>query len=132
MQRQRENTISVEPSATKVCRDPSPHIGQRRRHLQHPVELLLVAVLLPFLVVEVLAAAGRVGSDRLDMPVGMHGYPHVLPGRRNDQVSNALERGLVGQHMTIRVVVGEATPASHPAQSGPAYFAAAQSHLGLP
>ena len=71
MQGQGENTIAFEPSATEVCRNASPHVRQRRRHFQHPVELLLVAFLLPFLVVEVLAAAGRVGADRLDMPVGM-------------------------------------------------------------
>ena len=62
------------------------HIGQRLRHLQHPVELLLVAFLLPFLVVEVLAAAGRVGADGLDVPVGVRADPDLLPRGRDDQV----------------------------------------------
>ena len=132
MQGQGENTIAVEPSATEVCRDPSPHIGERRGHLQHPVELLLVAFLLPFLVVEVLAAAGRVGSDRLDMPVGMRDIQTFFHAGGMTRSRMRVERGLVGQHITVWVVVGEATPASHPAQSGAAYFAAAQPHLGLP
>ena len=67
------------------------HVGQRGRHLQHPVELLLVALLLPLLVVEVLATARGVGSDRLDVAVRVRADPDLLPRGRDHQVLDALQ-----------------------------------------
>ena len=69
VQCEREHPVAIEAATTKIGSDAPAHVGQRGRHLQHSVELLLVALLLPLLVIEVLAAARGIGSDRLDVPV---------------------------------------------------------------
>ena len=55
LQCQGEDAVPLEAALSKVGVDLATHVGQRLRHLQHPVELLLGAVLLPLLVVQVLA-----------------------------------------------------------------------------
>ena len=48
------------------------------------------------LVVEVLATARGVGSDRLDVPVGVRADPDFLPRGRDHQVFNALQGRCIG------------------------------------
>ena len=91
VQGEREHPVALEAAAAKVGSDAASHVGQRGRHLQHPIELLLVALFLPLLVVEVLAAARGVGSDRLDVPVRVGADPHLLPCGRDHQVADALQ-----------------------------------------
>ena len=101
MKGQGEHTIPIESASAQIRRNASAHIRQRLRHLQHPVELLLVAFLLPLLVIQVLAAARGIGADRLDVAVRMRADPDVLPRGRNDQILDAGERGLVGQRLAV-------------------------------
>ncbi len=132
VQRQRQHSVALQPATGEIRGDASAPPGQRRRHLQHPVELLLAALLLPLLVVEVLAAARRVRADRLNMSVGMGTDPHVLPCRRDHQVVDALQGHRIGDGRAVRVVIREAPAAPHSAQPGSADYAAAQSHADLP
>ena len=71
------------------------------------VELQLVALALPVGVVEVLAAAGVIGADQLDVAVGVRTDPHVLPRRRDREAADALDL-LCGQALTGRVEVDKA------------------------
>ena len=82
--------------------------------------------------VEVLAPACDVGTDGLDVAVGVRTDPDVLPRRRDDQIPDAGQGGLVGERLAVLIVIGEAAPASHPVQAGPAHYAAAQPHCNLP
>ena len=132
MQRECQHPVALQSAAPQIGRDLSAHVGQRGRHLQHPVELLLGAVLLPFLVVQVLASAGRIGPDRLDVPVGIGADPHVLPRRRDDEIIDALQRRGVGDRRAVGVVIGEPTSTAHPAQAGTADYAAPQPHANPP
>jgi hypothetical protein len=126
---EREDPVALEAAAAEVGGDAPPHVGQRGRHLQHPVELLLVALLLPLLVVEVLAAARGVGSDRLDVPVRVGADPHFLPRGRDDQVLDTLQRFRIRDWRAVRILVGDPAPAAHPANSGAADGATAKSHV---
>jgi hypothetical protein len=129
VQGQRDHPVALEAAAAKIGRDSSPHVGERGRHLQHPVELLLVTVLLPLLVVEVLAAARRIGSERLDVPVRVRADPHVLPRGRDHQVINALQGRPVGYRCAVLILIGKALPAAHPTDPGVADSATAKSHV---
>jgi hypothetical protein len=77
-----------------------------------------VAVLGPLLlgaeprVVEVLAAAGGVGADRLEVAVGPGADPHVAPGGRNDERADTGQFGGVAQRAPLGVEVAEAAPVS--------------------
>ena len=72
LQRQREDPVAFEaPAHAGPTRSARRMSGSACRHLQHPVELLLGPFLLPLLVVEVLATTGGVGSDGLDVAVGV-------------------------------------------------------------
>ena len=132
MQRERQHPIAFQAAAPQIGRDLSAHVRQRGRHREYSVELLLGPVLLPFLVVQVLAAAGRIGPDGLDVPVGIGTDPHVLPSGRDDEVIDALQRRGVGDRCVIGVVIGEPTPTAHPAQAGTADYAAPQPHANPP
>ena len=92
-------------------------LGQRLAELQHPVELLRVPAGPPVRVVEVLAAAGVVGADRLQVPVGVRRDPDVGPRRRDDQVADPLGV-LLGQSRAVLVEVDEAAPGPAPGPAG--------------
>ena len=129
MQGEGNHPVAREAAAAKVGGDAPSHVWQRGRHLQHPVELLLVALVLPLLVVEVLAAARGVGSDRLDVPVGVGADPHLPPCGRDHQVLDALQRLRIGDSCAVGILVGEPAPAAHPAYPGAANGATAKSHV---
>src|ERR671912_195706 len=100
------------PLVPEVLDEPLPGLGQPGACGLDPVELHLVALLAPHRVVEVLAAAGGIGADRLDVPVGVGADPDVLPGRRNREGADSLD--LLGRKpATVGVVVGE-PPAGPP------------------
>jgi hypothetical protein len=70
----------------------------------------------PLLVVEVLAPAGIVGTDRLDVPGGYRANPYLFPGRRDHQELATLDL-FGGQATPGFVQVDEPLPG---APSGPA------------
>jgi hypothetical protein len=129
VQGEREHPVALEAVAAKVGGDAASHVGQRARHLQHPIELLLVALVLPLLVVEVLAAACRVCSDRLDVSVRVGADPHLLPRGRDHQVLDSLQRCGVGDRCVVRLLVREPAPAAHPKYPGAADIATTKSHV---
>jgi hypothetical protein len=122
-------SASTNAAAAQVGGDATSHVGQPGRQFQHPVELLLGAFLLPLLVVEILAAARGIASDRLDMPVRVGADPHLLPCRWDYQVLDALQRRPIGDGCAIAILVGEPSAAAHPAYSGAANGATAKSHV---
>jgi len=75
MQGHREHALAVQSAAAEVGCDPISPLGQRRGELEHAVELLLGAFLLPHGVIEVLAASRGVGAHRLDMSVAVGADP---------------------------------------------------------
>src|SRR5690606_8402237 len=78
--RHRFHPVSHEPGSAEVGVDLFAQAWQPGREAEDAVELLLVAVAPPLVVVEVLAAARRVGADRLEMAVGVRTDPHLAPG----------------------------------------------------
>lgn len=83
-----------------------------------------VAVLGPLLlgaeprVVQVLAAAGGVGADRLEVAVGSGADPHVAPSGRNDERADTGQFGGVAQRLPLGVQVTEAAPVSPAGAAG--------------
>ena len=129
--RAREHALPREPAPGEVLLRRPADTRQRARKPQHLVELLLVAPGPPLLVVEVLPPAGRIGSDRLDVPERVRTDPDVLPGRRDDELADALEDLLVLDPLAVLVQVLEAAASPAAEDSGPRAVAAAQSwHRG--
>ena len=132
VERQREDPVALPTPTPQIRGDLAPHLGEGRRHLQHPVELLLVALLLPLLVVEVLTTASGVGADGLDVSVGIRADPHLLPGGWDHQSVDPVDGLLVGDGLTVVIVIREAFAAAHPAQPRTADYAAPESHRHPP
>jgi hypothetical protein len=70
----------------------------------------------PLLVVEVLAAAGVIGADRLQVPVGYRADPHLLPCRRDHQQFAALHL-VLGEAVAGLVQIDESLPGAPPGPS---------------
>ena len=85
-----EHAVADEPAAAEVLDDAAAQLRQRGGEVEHLVELLAVAVLAPFLVVEVLLAPGVVDPGRLDVPVGLRADPDLLPRRGDRQRADPL------------------------------------------
>ena len=92
--------------------DHRPDVREGMTEFKHPVELLPIPLLAPPVVVPVLAAAGHVGADGLNMAVLMRADPHVFPGRRDDQRLNAGEGHSVGEGLAVHGEVAETAPAA--------------------
>jgi hypothetical protein len=73
-------------------------------------ELLAVTLFSPQLVVEVLGPALAVYAGGLDVPERIGGDPDVLPGRRDLQRADSLQRLPVCDLRAGRVVKPEAVP----------------------
>ena len=104
------------PLTLQVLDHPLAGPGQAGTGHLDPVELHLVALGAPVGVVEVLAAAGVVGAERLDVAVGVGADPHVAPGRRDGEGADPLDL-LRREPVAVGVEVGEAlagTPARPP------------------
>src|SRR5688572_22998901 len=78
--------------------------------LEHLLELAPVLLRPPRIVVEVLLAPGVVEAGRLDVPLRVGADPDFPPRRRDRELPDALERGLVGQPVPRLVLVAKAPP----------------------
>src|SRR5207249_4917680 len=90
-----QDTLALQPSLAEVMLGQQAHLGQDAPEAQHLVELLLRAALEPAVVVAVLAPAGVVGADGLQVTEGIGADPDVGPRRRHGQHCDPLERLLV-------------------------------------
>ena len=111
-ERRAERPLPGHAGELEVLADDLAGLGQAGGDGEHAVVLGLVPLLAPDRVVQVLAAAGVVGADGLDVPVGRRADPHVLPRRRDHE---GLAPGdVVGtERLAVVVDVGEAlAPAS--------------------
>ena len=129
MQSQREHTLAVETAPAQVGGDLTPHVRSGRSHVQHPIEFLLAAFLLPLLVIELLTAACGVGSDRLDISVRMWADPYFLSRGWDHQVVDALQRCRVVHPSAGRILIGEALSPAQPTYAGAADSTTAKSHV---
>ena len=99
---------------------------QGRPELPDPVVLVLVPLLTPQVVVPVLAPAGRVGADGLDMALGIDADPYVLPGRRDYEGLDPGERSRILDQSRVRTQIAEAAAAPPTADPGAAGIASAE------
>ena len=90
----REHAVTRHPVSRQVPPHHPPQLRQRFGELEHLVELLLIAPCAPIGVVEVLLAARRVDAGRLQMAARVRADPHVLPGGRDRQRADAIQRHL--------------------------------------
>jgi hypothetical protein len=125
-QRGGQDPLAAQPAAAELFADRLAQPRQCRAELQHPVVLALILFLAPVVVVAVLAAARRVGADRLDVAAGVRADPDLLPGRRDDQGLNPDQRRLVGDRPGVRAEVAEPPAAPLPAVARPGQVAARQ------
>jgi len=96
-----------------MLRHCTPSRRQPGSHLEYLVVLQSITLQPPLLVVEVLAPAGLVGTDRLDVPSGCRANPHLFPGRRDHEELATLD--LFGGEATSRLVqVDEPLPGAPP------------------
>jgi hypothetical protein len=71
----------------------------------------------PLVVVQVLAAAGLVGADGLDVAVRVRADPDVLPGRRDHQRPDPLDHLGVLDHVAVSIEVAEPLAPAAPGQA---------------
>lgn len=93
---------------------------RRRGKLTHRLELALGLALLPTLVVEVLLAVSGIEAGRLQVAEWIGADPDLLPGRRDRQLANTLERLLVIHPLAIGVAITEAVAGPKPSDPLPA------------
>ena len=103
--RAREHALAGDALASEVRVDLPPHAGQGAREVDHLVELLLVAPLAPAAVVDVLLAATRVDSRRLDVAHGVRADPDVLPRRWDDKLADPAQHLGFGDLLPVVVHV---------------------------
>ncbi len=127
-QPQRQHPLAGQTPGGQVLGDSGPPGRQLGGQLQHPVELLLRAFLLPRAVVQVLAATGRVDADGLDVAVGVGRDPHFLPRRRNDQILDALQGFGIAHRGAVRRVIRESLTAPFAGDPRFAQHAATEPH----
>ena len=108
--------------------DCGAQIREAAREVEHPLELLAVALLAPDVVVEVLQPSGRVAARRLEMAVVPGTDPHVRPGGGYGEAAQALEQLRFGQVPSAVVEVLESAPATSPRVPGAGGVAVAQAH----
>src|ERR1700691_4322043 len=81
----REDPLPGQAAGTQVLTDFLAYGRQHGAELPNPVMLGLVPLLTPQIVVQVLAAPGRIGAHGLDVASRIGADPDVLPGRRDHQ-----------------------------------------------
>jgi hypothetical protein len=101
-------------------------LAERSGKGDHPVELRLVALLVPARVVAMLLAPAGVAPGRLDVADRAGADPHVRPRRRDGERADAGQRGGIGHPAALGVEVGEATAGAAAADAGPVVRAVAQ------
>ena len=103
-----EDPVPFQAPAPQVLHGPVPQCGQRAGEPEHVRELLIVPLRTPHRVLEVLQAAFAVRARGLDVAQRIRGDPDVLPGRRDPERADPLQRLLAGQLRARRVQVPEA------------------------
>src|SRR6185437_14977853 len=121
-----ENPVPGQALGFQVPPDHAAQVRQGLAELQHPVVLLPVALDPPQIVVPVLAPPGRVGPHGLDMAPRIRADPYVLPGRRDDQGSDAVKHPRIRDGFGTRPEIAEAAAAATAPDSLAAEVAAAQ------
>src|SRR4029453_9031724 len=111
----------------QVAADAPPHLGQPGNQLLHPLVLGPVADLTPDRVVQVLPSTGVVGTDGLDVAIGMGADPDVLPGRWDHQGVDPLFGLLVNRPSVVVPVAPPLAPADAVETRTPE-LAASQAH----
>ena len=107
-----EGPLAGHPLPRQVARCGAAQPRQGGRELTRRLELARRRPPLPGLVVEVLLAARGVDPGRLDVAEGVGADPDLLPGGRNRQLADPLQRLLVVDPAALGVDVGEAPPAA--------------------
>lgn len=79
-------------SERQVSRDAFAQDGEPMGELDHALELLLVAANAPVRVIQVLPPPGTIHTHGLDVPERIGTDSHVLPGGRDDERTDTLER----------------------------------------
>jgi len=117
----RENATPLDLVVTRgrqeLVAQLAPYAGERARQCTDAFELLEVALLAPLRVVQVLAPAGIVGTDGLQVTAWVGADPDVVPRRRNHQVADSLDVAS-GQGLASLVEVAEPSAVSDPAPAG--------------
>ena len=106
----RERTDTLGVSEPEISRETGPERRQAGAEAEETLELLTLLRRPVPLVVQVLAAPGRVRPRRLEPCSGVRRDPDVGPGRRDGEAADALERVLVGYLPSAGVDVAEAPP----------------------
>src|SRR5258708_35231556 len=131
-QGQRQHPVARQTPAPEGPRDSRPPRRQLLGQFDHSIELLLRTLLLPGLVVEVLAASGRVGADGLDMTVRVGRNPHLLPRRWDHQILDPSQGVLVGEQIATWRIVGKSFAPALARDPGLTQHAATQPHTRPP
>lgn len=84
--------LARQPRPRKIARDAPANARQGAGESGEPRIFRLVAHLAPARVIAILLASSRVAAGRLDMALRARADPHLLPGRRDGEAANSLER----------------------------------------
>lgn len=113
-----EHLAAVEIGELEILGDAGADFGKGAAELEDAFVLGLVAGLAPERMVAVLFAAACVDAGGLQMPVGVFGNPDVGPGGWEDEGTDALEDGFVGELFAGGVEVDEIAAALDAAEAG--------------
>jgi hypothetical protein len=102
-----------------VARRRLPKHRESTCEADHVVELLSIPALAPDPVVDVLTPTGGVRAHRLDVPERVGADPDLLPGRRDDKLTDPLQHLVVVDPLSVLIEIFEAAASAAPCDPGP-------------
>src|SRR5690606_33095169 len=107
--RRRQHLFPRQPACRQVLVDAAAYARQAFGEIHEAFIFRLVAHLVPFRVIEILLAAARIASRRLDMAARFRADPDIGPGGRNGEAAYARQQLLVAHEFTLFVITEAGT-----------------------
>jgi hypothetical protein len=114
----REHLLPRQPRLLQIGARAAANAWKHPRERHEAFVLGFVARFAPARMVAVLFASARVAARRLNVAVGVGTDPHVRPRRRDDDRSDSLELGAVGNRAAVGSDVPKPVTAPEPADAG--------------
>src|SRR5690606_8581349 len=124
----RQHLLAREARLGQVAAQRATQFWQARAEGHEAIELARAAFGLPLRVVAILLAPARVAASGLQMSVGVWTDPDIGPRRRDRQLADPGERGLVAQQAAARIPVTESAARAPARVAGRTVVDMAQAH----
>ena len=114
----REHFLPRQPPLLQIGAGVAANARKHPRERDEAFVLRFVTLFAPARMVAVLFASTRVAPRRLNVAVGVGTDPHVRPRRRDDDRSDALELGAIGNRAAVGSDVAKTVLTPEPADAG--------------